>query len=89
MSTIIELKEKKSDPYGRWAGALAGRTSDRLDAASSPSLSPERQLEIQREIVQARRAWANYLPFWDDTSASKYSTAEGSKGQPEDCQYSI
>ena len=89
MSIIIDLKERKSDTYGSWAKALAAQTADGLDAASSHSVSPVRELDYQREVVQARRAWANYLPFWDDTSDSKYSGTGGSPGQPEDCQYSI
>jgi len=88
MNTIIELTEKKSDTYGPWAEALAGGSRNGFDAVPSQSLSPAGELEFQREMVQARRAWANYLPFWDDTADSQYSRA-GSKGQPEDCQYSI
>jgi hypothetical protein len=89
MSIIIDLKERKSDTYGQWAEALAGRTADGLDTAPGQSMNPVREQDYQREVVRARRAWANYLPFWDDTSASKYSRTAASNSQPEDCQYSI
>ena len=40
-------------------------------------------------LERDRKAFANYLPFWDDTPEDVIRKNELSRGEPGDCQYSI
>jgi hypothetical protein len=73
MNIKLHLDEAESAPVSRLAEALKVTPEDVLYTALSRLMLHARDIEVQGEILDQRRARANNLPLWADSAGSVHA----------------
>jgi len=85
MNTKLQLNEQAVNPDEHLAEASDFRSDDVVRVTLDEKLRPIRLAEPSGRPARARRAFATYLPFWDDG----FWLAPNRNSQTDDAEYSI